>query len=392
MSIVIFGDSFTFPEGNAATNRIYTYARGFIENNVNTYIVCNKNEYLMNGNGNLDGIQYYNPLNQSSRSDYFLVRNWHKAAKYFNSIRLIKKIHSQDAITAIITDTHDIFTHLFSYYLAKRINARLIVEKSEHPLRLFQKNGLAKIRGLLKLRIESSLCDGILCISQFLVDFYKDYGLNRRKLLLIPSTVDPGRFTPTLEKPLPYSYIGYFGGLTFSRDNIDVLIKAFASICNRHPNVNLVVGGFCTEKERKQVADLILDLKMSERIVLLKYLTRSEVVRYIVNSDILVMVRAKDLETSASFPSKLTEYLVTGKPVITVDVGEISSFLTDGENCYLVEPGSCSKLAEKLEYVLNNYQLALTVAQRGKQLTDTVFNYNFQSKRIIEYINSLNLE
>ena len=64
MSIVIFGDSFTFPEGNAATNRIYTYARGFIENNVNTYIICNKNEYLTNGNGNLEGIQYFNPLNQ----------------------------------------------------------------------------------------------------------------------------------------------------------------------------------------------------------------------------------------------------------------------------------------------------------------------------------------
>jgi len=391
MSIVIFGDSFTFPEGNAATNRIYTYARGFIENNVNTYIICNKNEYLTNGNGNLEGIQYFNPLNQASRSDHFIVRNWHKVAKYFTSIKLIKKIHSQDAITAIITDTHDIFTHLFSYYLAKRLNTRLIVEKSEHPLRLFQKNALVKMRGLIKLRIESFLCDGILCISQFLVDFYKEYGLDQRKLLLVPSTVDPTRFTQTLEKPLPYSYIGYFGGLTFSRDNIDNLIKAFASICDRHPGVNLVVGGFCTELERKQLADLILDMKMSERINLLKYLTRTEVVRYIVHSDVLVMVRAKDLETSASFPSKLTEYLVTGKPVITVAVGEISSYLTDGENCFLIEPGNCNQLAEKLDYVLNNYQLALTVAQRGKQLTNTVFNYNFQSKRIIEYIGSLNL-
>ncbi len=247
------------------------------------------------------------------------------------------------------------------------------------------------MRGLIKLRIESFLCDGILCISQFLVDFYQEYGLDQRKLLLVPSTVDPTRFTQTLEKPLPYSYIGYFGGLTFSRGNIDNLIKAFASICDRHPGVNLVVGGFCTELERKQLADLILDMKMSERINLLKYLTRTEVVRYIVHSDVLVMVRAKDLETSASFPSKLTEYLVTGKPVITVAVGEISSYLTDGENCFLIEPGNCNQLAEKLDYVLNNYQLALTVAQRGKQLTNTVFNYNFQSKRIIEYIGSLNL-
>jgi hypothetical protein len=38
MAIVIFGDNFSFPEGNAATNRIYTYAKGFTENNVNTFV------------------------------------------------------------------------------------------------------------------------------------------------------------------------------------------------------------------------------------------------------------------------------------------------------------------------------------------------------------------
>ena len=80
-------------------------------------------------------------------------------------------------------------------------------------------------------------------------------------------------------------------------------------MCGKHPSVNLVVGGFCSEKEREMIEKLIIDLKLSPRINLLKYLPRSEIVRYIVHSDILVMVRARDLETTASFPSKLTEYL-----------------------------------------------------------------------------------
>lgn len=389
MAIVIFGDSFSFPEGNSATNRIYTYAKGFTENNVNTYVICNRNDYLTDGNGVIDGIQYFNPVNQSERSSSFFKRNWYKAAKYLNTIRLIKRIHKQDKITAILTDTHDSSTHLFSYYLSRRINAKLIVEKSEHPLRLFQKNALNKVQGLIKLKVESHFCDGILCISRFLVDFYKDHGLPQDKLFLTPSTVDPGRFTPTGEKPVPYPYIGYFGGLTFSRDNIDVLIKAFVLISNKHPDVHLVVGGFCTEEERKQLEDLILDLKISSKVNLLEYLPRAEITSYIMHSDILVMVRAKDLETQASFPSKLTEYLVTSKPVISVNVGEISDYLTDGVNSFLVEPGNYIGLGEKIEYVLNNYELALEIAQRGKQLTNTIFNYNFQAKRMIGFINSL---
>jgi hypothetical protein len=39
MSVVIFGDVFTFPEGNAATNRVYTYAKGFIENGIDVHVI-----------------------------------------------------------------------------------------------------------------------------------------------------------------------------------------------------------------------------------------------------------------------------------------------------------------------------------------------------------------
>jgi glycosyltransferase involved in cell wall biosynthesis len=392
MAIIIFGDNFSFPEGNAATNRIYTYAKGFIENDVKSCIICNRNDYIENGNGILDGIRYYNPLNQSKRSESFFSRNWSKLLKYVNTIKIVKGINKDERITAIISDTDDLVTYLFSFYLAKRIKTILIVEKSEHPLRYYQKNGLRKVIGLVKLRIETGLCDGILCISQLLRNFYENNGLSYSKLILIPSTVDPGRFSSSGENPFNYSYIGYFGGLTFNRDNIDVLVRAFSMISSKHPEVHLVMGGFCSEDERNKLKNLILDLKISSKVEVLEYLPRTEIVRYIVHSQVLVMVRAKDFETSASFPSKLTEYLSTSKPVLTVNVGEISDYLTDNVNSFIVEPGNQIELAEKMDYILNNYELALEIAKRGKQLTDQVFNYNFQAKRMIEFIYSLNSE
>lgn len=125
------------------------------------------------------------------------------------------------------------------------------------------------------------------------------------------------------------------------------------------------------------------------KVILLKYLPREEIVRYLKHSDILVNVRSKGLASQASFPSKLIEYLAAFKPVVTVDVGEISDYLVDGVNCYLVEPENSDKLSEKIEYIINNYELALGVAKRGKQLTDTTFNYNYQAKSMIGFINSL---
>ena len=186
MSIVIFGDNFSFPEGNAATNRIYTYAKGFVENGIDVFIICNRNDYVTNGNGTLDSIRYYNPLNQSERSDSFLIRNWYKIAKYFNTLKLVREINKKEKVSAVLTDTHDIVTHLFSYYLAKRIGTKLVVEKSEHPLRLHQQNFIRKIQGLVKLRIESFLCDGLLCISQYLMIITKNTGFRTESFFLSP--------------------------------------------------------------------------------------------------------------------------------------------------------------------------------------------------------------
>jgi len=81
--------------------------------------------------------------------------------------------------------------------------------------------------------------------------------------------------------------------------------------------------------------------------------------------------------------------LTTGNPVISEKVSEITKYLVDSQNAFLIEPGDLKELSEKLDFVLNNYQFAKEVGDRGKELTESIFNYNYQAKRIIEFIKSL---
>ncbi|HZY24803.1 MAG TPA: glycosyltransferase family 4 protein [Bacteroidales bacterium] len=390
MAFVIFGDNFSFPEGNASTNRVYTYAKGLIENGVGVTVICFENEYVNDQEGITEGIRYHHPFGQTQRSKYLIIRRWQKFLKYFRAISLFRKISKSEKIDTIMVYTMRLSTHVFAWYLSKITGSKLVKECSEHPLIYYQKGHLKKIEGFFKLKIESRLCDGIFCISHFLVDFFKRNGVPQNKLFLIPSTVDPSRFSQNGQSPFPHPYIGYFGGLTFNRDNVDILIKSFALLTNNHPDLKLILGGFCSEKELEQIKNLIQDLNLASKVIVLEYLSRTEIIRYIVHSEILVMVRAKDLETQASFPSKLTEYMATSKPVVTVKVGEIPDYLTDGVDSFIVEPGNTSELAEKLDYILNNYDFALKIALNGKELTTTTFNYNFQAKRIIGFLETLN--
>ena len=388
MSIIILGDNFSFPDGNAATNRVYTYALGFIENNINTSVISFRNDYMENGNGTIEGIQYFHPINKKKRNKFFLVRNWFKLVKYINTIILIRKINRKDRVTAIIVYTKTLSTHLFSYFLARLIGSKLIIENSEHPLRDYQSGNINKVIGHLKFWIILKTFDGILLITKQLVEFYKTRLHNEKKILLVPSTVDPKRFTAEKSKNLAYKYIGYFGAINFDRDNVDLLISAFATICDRHKNIDLVLGGWL-EVEENVLNKLIKTLKIEQRVHLLGYLSRNEITQYIIDSYMLVLVRSNDKYTEVSFPSKLTEYLATGNPVIAITVSEIAQFITDNKNGFLIEHGSIEELAGKMEYIINNYEQAIEVAKNGKRLTDTVFNNVYQAKQIIKFIATL---
>jgi glycosyltransferase involved in cell wall biosynthesis len=389
MAFVVFGDNFTFPEGDASTNRVYTYAKGLIENGLGVIVVCFENDYVKEQEGVTESIRYYHPFGQTNRNKHFLIRRWQKFVKYFKTVALFRKIRKTERIDAILVYTQRLSTHVFAWFLAKLSGTRLVRECSEHPLIHYQKGTLKKLAGPVKLKIETKLCDGIFCISHFLVNYFKLHGVPESKLFLIPSTVDPTRFYQNGETPKEVPYIGYFGGLTFHRDNVDTLIKAFAALSVKHPELNLIMGGFGSEKERTLIENLIKELNLSTKAKLLEYLPRNEIIKYINHARILVMVRAKDLETQASFPSKLTEYMSTSNPVVTVNVGEIPDYLTDGVNSFLIEPGDTKILSEKLDFVLNNYDFALEVARQGKLLTTTVFNYNYQAKRIITFLETL---
>ena len=101
MSVVIFGDIFTFPEGDAATNRVYTYSKGFIENGIKVHVISFESLYNSAGNGQIEGITYYHPFGQFERSKYFVVRQYQKILKYLNTIKLFSRINNEEKIIAI---------------------------------------------------------------------------------------------------------------------------------------------------------------------------------------------------------------------------------------------------------------------------------------------------
>ena len=390
MTYLIFGDTFTFPEGSAATNRVYNYAKGFIKQNTNIEILCFNNTYSGAKSGTTEGINYYCAFEQTYRSRLFIKRRWFQLVKYYNSYKIIKAINKKDHIKVIHCYTSLFKTQLFAFILARIFGTKLVMERGEHPMRNYTGSGLKKIQGEMRLKIEPFLSDGIFCISQFLVDFYANRGVNRKKLFLIPSTVDVERFQNSFSKPFPFEYILYCGNLSAQKDGIPVLIESFSRLAEKYPKINLVlVGSSDTKDEEDSFKYLANELNIAERVLFVGQVPRTDVPAYMCNAKILTLARPDSIIADAGFPSKLTEYLATGNPILVTQVGDIPIYLHDNENAFIALPDDAGSFAEKLDYILSNYEFARQVGLKGKELTDSVFNYKYQSKRIIDYVQTI---
>jgi glycosyltransferase involved in cell wall biosynthesis len=392
MTIVILGDSFTFPEGNAATNHAYTYAKGFMQRGICVHVICFKTTYSSFSSGISEGIKFYIPFGQSRRSSFFIVRRWQSVLKYFRTYRLIKEINRTDKILAINLWSYIFLNQLFAFLLAKRLKTKLILERSEHPLRYYNPDSpLQQFYGNCKIKLEIKLYDGIFCISNYLIQYYKSKGFPPDKLFLVPSTVDTGRFNVEFTARLPFNSIVYCGTLNIQKDGVDILIESFNKISAKYPDIKLVLigKGESFNNEEAILRELVHKLELDDKVFFLGQLPRSLVPEYLSSAKILALSRPTSIIADAGFPSKLTEYLATGKPVVVTRVGEIPQYLTDNVNAFLAEPDSVDAFANKLDYVISNYQLAVQVSQRGKDLTKTVFNYNYQAGRMLEFIHSL---
>jgi glycosyltransferase involved in cell wall biosynthesis len=80
----------------------------------------------------------------------------------------------------------------------------------------------------------------------------------------------------------------------------------------------------------------------------------------------VVVVPQRDTpETRAQFPLKLTDGMAMAKPVLSTRVGDIPEIL--GETGYLVDPGCPEQIAEQIQYIFENLDLANDRGRKARE-------------------------
>ncbi len=356
---------------SAVINRMLGHIRAFSESGVQVeaaFIAPNVNGDKVEEE--IQGVQFHYCWGESK------VRNRYVRAvlSYWWAWRYMKSMPKNSNVLLLGADSY------LKIFLSRK-DLNVYYETTEHP---------ALSHNALRLQTYVKQCKRlkhIFVISKSLKQFFIDNGIPEERLTIVNMTVDPKRFEGVEKQIGQRRYIAYCGTVSNNKDGVDDLINAFALTHKKHPDVSLyIIGGIPDKEDKVGNMRLIEELGIKNSVVFTGEVLAKDMPQLLKNASVMALDRPDSLQAQNGFPTKLGEYLLTGNPVVVTKVGDIPSFLKDGESALLSEDKNAEVFASKLNWALENEDEALIIGARGKDVALRNFSCILEGRKILSII------
>ena len=167
----------------------------------------------------------------------------------------------------------------------------------------------------------------VFCSGENLADEIAESGVERSRITPIINGVDRDLFAPSDQaREKHFLYVGNLAPVK----GVDDLIRAFAGVLSRHPDVRLRLVG--AGGERRALESLATDLGCSASLDWLGAKSHRDIANLMRVAHCLCLP-----SRSEGMPNVILEALATGTPVVASDVGEVSRLIRNEHNGFLVK-------------------------------------------------------
>lgn len=384
---------YSFPLGLAPTTRITAYCKGLLKQGAKVDIISIMPQTSPGAFplfGTCDGGKYYHFCYPPKikipfiRTFFWLLKD---AYCIYHALRFIVNSHKKEPYNCIILSFDSpLLFHIIVPVLSKLKGLLILAIADEYPIpiRKYLKSSIPTWKINLYKRIYTKI-DGRILMTEKLKKFY-DLEICSKPTLLLSTIVDTDRFNYLSPKKSQREYLCYMGNMELSKDNVDNIIKAFSLIKDKYLNLDLHLYGAPNNGDKNKLISLIAELELSDRVFIKGRVNYSEVPGILAGAKILVTSQPDTKRAEGGFPTKLGEYFMSNVPTVLTDVGEISNYVRDKFNAYLVPPLCPELYADTLQYVLDNYADSLVVAKNAKEYILNNFSCDIAGKSIADFI------
>ena len=389
--IVFLGES-GFPVGLATIQRMTLMAKALLYAGCRATVICRKGVWKkeegknFDNQGKFEGIDYIYTSKNVFKPTGFINRNIQKLKGMHGEFMYLKHLKKHDKIDlAIISDLKVIHVLRYIFY-SKFLNFPIATNFVEMASSMQHRTTfLNKVNDYIHDKWAIKLFDGALPISDRLMTYYKVVSPSKPNLKL-PILCDFEKFN--IQKGTEEPYFLYCGSIRYEQVR-NFIIDSYNSLStNKNTKLYMIISGGSTKETilLQQELNVLFDI---QRIRLFSNIPYKQLVHLYINA-IGLLIPLRHTEQDASrFPHKIGEYLASGNPVITTDVGEIKNYFEDGRTALIADTYTTKAFAEKMEFVLNHPEAAQEIGLNGKKLGLKEFDYRTHGVRLKGFINEL---
>lgn len=143
--------------------------------------------------------------------------------------------------------------------------------------------------------------------------------------------------------------IGVVGRLSEQKDPMTI-IRVFKMVKNKYSNAKLMMVG--SGELEDEVRGFAKSNNIDKDVIITGWIDNVE--KYIPAFDIAVLPSKWE-----GFGLVIVEYMACGKPVVASNVGGIADIIEDGKNGFLCEAGNEIEFKNKIEYMIENYDVII---------------------------------
>lgn len=160
--------------------------------------------------------------------------------------------------------------------------------------------------------------------------------------------------------------IGFAGSFSHV-EGVPHLLRAFKNMSNKYKHVKLVIIGGMNVPNSDDVEQLIKDLNLEGRAIIVPLQPYELMPSYLSAFDIGCSPKIDCKENIAASPIKTYEYMSMGMPVVVSDIGQFAHVIENGVDGFLVKPGDEDDLQRALEYIILNPDKAMDIGIKARE-------------------------
>lgn len=265
------------------------------------------------------------------------------------------------------------FDLVFYFLLSKLIGAECVIHITENRSQLSHRTTIGRINDRVYDFFACSLFNRFVSISSILEEMILARCKSARIISIPPvfrfelmNSVEP----VVLKRP----YFVYCASSAYE-DVIWFVIQSYNSMANNNADLVLIINGPLSPR-------IATACKANSQITHYSNLDYNQLLSLYKGALALLIPLRDTAQDKARYPQKISEYLASGRPIISTRLGEVGRHFVHNETALLTDEYNVGQFAALMDLALSQPTLLGEVAQNGYKLGRQLFDSHVQSQNL----------